>query len=388
MRLIGVIFGKELRDHLRDRRSLMSALMFPLLGPATVVLTLGMLASWQSHDRPLEIAVVGRANAPSLVAFLERAGAQLTDAPADYEAQVRADTLEVVLVIPPDYPRDFRSGRPASVQLVEDGSNNRAQSSVARARRLLQGYARQIGALRLVARGVSPELASAVQVDDVDLATKQQQAAALLNMIPVFLLMAAFLGGMHVAIDSMAGERERGSLEPLMVNPVPPLAVVLGKWLATVVAAAVAVVLMIFGMQLAVAHVPLEELGLRVSFGGHEIGLLLAALLPLALFTAALQLLVATFARSFKEAQTYVTLVMFVPVLPGIFLSLSPLDPRPWMNWVPTLGQQLLMTAAIRGDAASVLGYLAAAAGTLVATAICVAVTARLLVQEKIVFGR
>jgi len=388
MRLIRVVFGKELRDHSRDRRSLLSALLFPLIGPLTIAMVMTLLASWESTSRPLEISVVGQDRAPNLAAFLLRNGAHLSSAPADYESKIKSGDLDVVLVVPEDFGKDFLAGRPATVQIVEDGSNNRTRRAVERTKNLLRIYGHEIGAMRLLARGVDPELAVAISPDEVDLSTKQQQAASLLNMIPIFLLMGAFIGGMHVAIDAMAGERERGSLEPLLVNPVPPSAVVLGKWLATTVSALVGVLVMLAGTAAAVHRAPLEELGLKVTFGMHEVWLLLVVTVPLLLFTSALQMLVATFARSFKEAQTYVTLVMFVPILPGMFLSLSPIKPKPWMHAVPTLSQDLLMTDVMRGDPVTTLSLVFAGIGAALVAALCLVITARLLVQEKIVFGR
>ncbi|MBS2030329.1 MAG: ABC transporter permease [Deltaproteobacteria bacterium] len=388
MRLVRIIFGKEVRDHARDRRSLVSALAFPLIGPLTIAMVMTLLASWESTSRPLEIAMVGQDRAPNLAAFLLRSGAHLSTAPADYEAKVKSGELDVVLVVPEDFGKDFLAGRPATVQVVEDGSNNRTRRSIERTKSLLRLYGHEIGAMRLLARGVDPELAVAISPDEVDLSTKQQQAATLLNMIPIFLLMGAFIGGMHVAIDAMAGERERGSLEPLLVNPVPPSAVVLGKWMATTVYALVGVLVMLAGTAAAVHRAPLEELGLKVTFGMHEEMLLLAVTAPLLLFTSALQMLVATFARSFKEAQTYVTLVVFVPMLPGMFLSLSPIKPQAWMHAVPTLSQDLLMTDVMRGDPVSSVALIVAALSACVAAAICLVITSRLLVQEKIVFGR
>lgn len=387
-RAIRTIFRKELVDHVRDRRSLGSAFLFPLISPLIFAVTFTLIASWESSAKPLEIAVVGRDRAPSLVQFLERSGAELSEAPKDYEQKIKDGDLEVVLVIPAEFGKDFAAGKPATVQVVQDGSNDRARKAVMRTEHLLRGYGQEIGALRLLARGVSPELAQAVKPDDVDLATKQQQGATLLNMIPLFLLMGAFIAGMHVAIDAMAGERERGSLEPLLVNPVRAQAVVLGKWLATVIAGCAGVAVMLAGFVIAVRSVRLEQLGMKVSFGLPEVLELFAVMVPLVFFTSALQMLVATFARSFREAQTYVSLVMIVPVLPGLFLSLSPVKPQDWMFWVPALGQQLLMTDVMRGDPTHALVWIGATVGACLVGAACLAITSRLLVQEKIVFGR
>lgn len=388
MRLVGIIFAKESIDNLRDRRSIASALVMPLLGPLMVSVLLGVIASTEGRGHPVNVAVVGRANAPNLIAFLEREGAHVSDAPADYEAQVRKGDLDVALVVPETFARDFTAGKPAEVKLVEDGSSTRARATVDRTKRLLRAYSGQIGALRLVARGVSPELADAVSIDVVDLSTRQQHAAALLQIVPMFLLLAAFMGGLYLTIDAMAGERERGSLEPLLVNPVPRAAVVVGKWLAAVVAASAGVALMLAGMTEAIAHAPLEELGLRVSFGRSELLRTAFVLAPLVLFSSALQLLVSTFARTVKEAQTYLSLLTFAPTLPGMFLAMEAIQPAAWMRWVPGLGQQLLLTDVLRGDRVDALPMVGAAVSAALLAAVCLVACARMLGRERVIFGR
>ena len=382
------ILRKELLDHMRDRRSVLTAMLFPVFGPVLFAGMFNMLASWSRQDKPLELAVAGAANAPNLVHFLERAGANVTAAPADYEEKVKDGVLDVVLVIPKGYGEDFAAGRPAHVELVLDNSRNKARTSIRRARRVLEAYGRQIAVLRLIARGVSPELAMPVDVDEVDLATSEKLAANVLNMIPMFLLLAAFMGGMHLAIDSTAGERERGSLEPLLVNPVGRPAIVLGKWAATVLVTALTVLICLVGFKVAIGRVPLEDLGVRAELGPSQMGTILAIVAPLILLAAGAQMLIATFARSFKEAQSYVQFLVLIPVVPATFLSLSPIKNQLWMMAVPFLSQDLLITSAMRGEGVDPLWLCASAAATLALGAACLLATIRLLGQERIVFGR
>lgn len=386
--LTWAVLRKELLDHMRDRRTALTAMLFPVLGPVLFAGMFNMLASWNRKDKPLDLAVVGAANAPNLVHFLERAGANVTDAPPDYEERVKDGALDVVLVIPKDYGADFAAGRQARVELVLDNSRNQARSSIRRAKRVLEGYGRQIAVLRLIARGVSPELATPVDIDEVDLATSEKLAANVLNMIPMFLLLAAFMGGMHLAIDSTAGERERGSLEPLLVNPVGRPAVVLGKWMATVLMTALSVLVCIAGFKVAIGRVPLEDLGVRAELGPGQMATILAIVVPLMLLAAGAQMLISTFARSFKEAQSYVQLLVLVPVIPAAFLSISPIKNQLWMMGVPFLSQDLLITSAMRGEGVDPIWLCASTAATLALAAACLLATIRLLGQERIVFGR
>jgi sodium transport system permease protein len=387
-RLAVVVLRKELRDHLRDRRSVLTAVMFPLLGPVVFLVMFNLLASWYRQDRPLELPVVGRAHAPSLMAFLERYGATLTEAPEDYETRIRAGTLDAVLVVPRDYGAEYVSGRTAEVQLVVDSSRQSARHSVLRARRLLEAYAQLLGNQRLYARGIAPELAIPVRVEELDLSTPERTAAGVLNMVPLFLVLAAFAGGMQLASDTMAGERERGSLEPLLLNPAPRGAVVAGKWLATVTMAAGAVLLTLVAYLLVVRRVPLEDLGVKARFDAPAALGMALAVLPLTLAASAVQMWVSTYARSFKEAQTYLSLLMVVPMLPGMVLALSPLQTKAWMFAVPVLGQELLAGEVMRGEALGPLPFVIAAASSLVVSALALRFTTRLLTQERIVFGR
>jgi sodium transport system permease protein len=386
--MIGPILRKELRDHLRDRRSIFSGLLMPLLGPAMMLGLFALLASWMREDRPLRMPVVGAKNAPTLIAFLQRHGALVESAPADYEAQVRDGKLDFALSVPEDYAKEFEAGRSAPLQLIEDSSLNKSRPQVLRARRLLDAWVRRTSALRMIARGVSPTLVSPLELTEVDLATPEKTAANVLAMLPVYLLMAVFVGGLYLAIDCTAGERERGSLEALLVNPVGRGAIVMGKWLAVAVATLAAVLVSLSGFAVALEALPLQNLGVRFHFGAATVAGLLAACVPMALFASALQMTLAFFARSFKEATTYLSLLMMVPILPAVFFAVQPVKSALWMMLLPVVGQTLLMGDAMRGEPSPASWYALAGLASLAGSAALLAWAARLLKSEKIVFGR
>jgi sodium transport system permease protein len=386
--LLSAVFRKEMRDHLRDRRSVMSALAFTLMGPLIFGVMFSVMASWYRKDKPLELPVVGRANAPSLIAFLERSGARLSEPPDDYEARIQAGRLDAVLVIPEDYGKAFEAGRTAEVHLVMDNSRNQARATVHRVRQLLQAYAGMLGSQRLLARGVAPELAAPVRVEEVDLSTPERLAANLLTIIPIFLVFAAFSGGMNVAIDAMAGERERGSLESLLLNPVQREALVTGKWLATVVFACAAATVCLAAFLGVMGRVPLQDLGVKVRLDAATVLGLWAAVLPLALMASAGQMLLSTFARSFKEAQTYMQVMTLLPMLPGMALVLSPVQSKTWMFAVPVLGQEMLVQELMRGESVGALPFVLGLVSCGALALVFLGWTARLLADERIIFGR
>ncbi len=388
---VGVVFRKEVVDNLRDRRALMSSLVYPLLGPVLLALIFMVVGKsvTERAEKPLELPVAGAEHAPNLVAFLEQNGAEVQVAPEDPEAAVQSGDAEVVLVIPEGFGEDFTSGQPAPVRLVIDDSRQSAGVSIRRAEGLLQAYNGQIGALRLMARGVSPQVMQALAVERVNLATPQSQAAAILSMTPYFIILAIFIGGMYLAIDSTAGERERGSLEPLLINPASRRQVIFGKYGATLVFTVVGLAVTLIGLLVLMNVFPLENyLGIRFHLSVPALVAIFFIALPIALLAAALQIIIATFTRSFKEAQTYLSMLPLVPALPGIFLALLPVKTQLWMMLIPTFGQQLLINHLMRGEGVSFL-HVATASGVTAAAGLGVIFLAsKLYERERVVFGR
>src|SRR5688572_28424236 len=235
-----IVIRKELRDSLRDRRALFSIAFSIVIGPVLIGFMMNRIADRQREAENVEIPVVGQENAPAFIDWLgQQAGITVIKAASKPEQAVREGRHDVVVVISPDYAEKFLSSRPATVQIVADTSRNAARPAIERVRRLLQRYSTEIGALRLISRGVSPAGVTPLRLEEIEISTAQQRAAQVLSFIPMFIILAAFVGGMSIATDATAGERERGSLEPLLVNPAPRGALVAGKWFA---AAAVAMV--------------------------------------------------------------------------------------------------------------------------------------------------
>jgi sodium transport system permease protein len=222
----------------------------------------------------------------------------------------------------------------------------------------------------------------------VNTATPRQKGAFLLFLIPMFALLSPLLGGMTLAIDSTAGERERGSLEPLLGNPVPLPQVAIGKWLAAWTFATMVAFLTLAGFAAAATLYAEKKLAAVMAFGAPELLGFVAMVVPFAAMTSALQMLICTYGRSYREAQTYVsylaTAVSFVPVV-VLFTGLK--DER-WQLAVPVLGQQAVLSRIVRGDAFGLLDWAIPSAVALAIAIGCVALVARLLGEERIVFGR
>jgi sodium transport system permease protein len=348
-----IVFLKEVKENLRDRRTVINTLLTgPLLAPAIFVLIINATISREldKAERPLPVPVIGAANAPNLMAALKQQNIEIKDAPADPERAVRDMDAELVLRIPAEFGDSWRKGEPAQVELIFDASRREAQTSVGRLRGALESYSQRTGAMRLLARGLSPGLIRPYVVADRDQSTAQTRSGTLFAMLPYFFILGAFIGGMALAIDTTAGERERQSLEPLLVNPVSRSQLLIGKLLATSLFALTSVLLGIVAFSLVGRFLPTEKLGMSLEIGFHFGWTVLLAMLPLVVLIAALQTLAAAFAKSFREAQTYLSLLMFVPAVPTMMLSLFPIKTEMWMYAVPLMGQQITITRLMRGD--------------------------------------
>lgn len=388
MSTVWTVCRKELIDGARDRRSVLAALIFPLMFPLLLTFMFNKIAERQQEADDIEIPVIGAELAPDLVDWFVRSGHVVVDGPVDAQAAVLDKSFDFVVVIPEQFVEDFADGRHAEVELVHDGSRKEAAQAVNRVEGLIRSYNRMVGNLRLVARGIHPQLGNPVGIDHVDVASGRQKSASWFSFIPMIVILATFIGGMNVAIDATAGERERSSLEPLLVTPVTRRALVCGKWLAASLFSAGSVALALGSLLFALSRVPLQQLGIELEIGPREtIGLLLATL-PLSLFSAALQILLASFARSYKEAQGYLSMLMFLPMIPHFVATMSSLGEAWWMLPIPALGQHVVLTDILGGEAIGAGSILLVMLSPPLLGFACIEITARLFCREKIIFGR
>ncbi|MDE2428661.1 MAG: ABC transporter permease, partial [Burkholderiales bacterium] len=232
MKAMWAIFKKEVKDALRDRRTLMVALVSSVLGvPVMLVIFSAVLSQVESQEEKRTVLAVGIENAPGLENFILRQGYQIKKAPANYEAQLRNKELDQpVLLVPKDFGANLAKGDKVSLEMAYDTSNRQAEFGLRPLRRLLEAYSQEAAMMNLTMRGVSTELLQLIDIRERQLQRPEERKATLTAMVPMMVLMAVVLGGLYAAIDTTAGERERGSLEPLMMNPVSGWELAVGKW--------------------------------------------------------------------------------------------------------------------------------------------------------------
>jgi sodium transport system permease protein len=388
---IGVVFRKEVYDNLRDKRSLFSALMSSLIGPLLIlfmIIILGKSVFKDAQSSSINLAVIGPENAAELISYLEQHNVNLIPAPSDPYTAVLNGDLDTVLIIPDDYGEDFKAGLPAPVRMVIDSSRQSSSANISRVRELLLIYNAQIGAQRLLIRGIDPVIIQPLAVERDDLATPQSQVTIFLNMMPYFIILVVFVGGMYVVIDETAGERERGSLEPLLINPVTRAEFVFGKLLASIPFAVFAVFLTLAAFYAAFNFFPLEDyIGIQMSLDIKTLAGIFFISLPMIVLASSLQMIIATFTRSFKEAQTYVSFLPLVPAIPGIGLAFLPVKASLWTMLIPTFGQQLIINQLMRAEPVRWENVVISTVITLLLSVVLIAYAIRLFGQERVLFG-
>jgi len=339
-----------------------------------------LVASLEANAEQREVVVAGLDDAPTLRNFLERQTFTVRAAPPDYEAQLRrAKLVEAVVVVPKDFEAALQRGDAPIVEIVADSANQRSLASSARAARLLGALNRERAMLTLALRGVSPDVLEPVQVEERDLASTQTRATQLTGMLPFFVLMAVLAGALNAALDTTAGERERGSLEPLLMNPAERWALVLGKWAAVASVGMLIAVLSCFSFLPGQWLLRSDTLAAMFQYGLREALLFIVVLLPFAAAASALLMAVAIRCKSFKEAQASTTVVMLAASLLPLINVFSLGQESPWYVWVPALAQNLLMTRVLKGEAIGAEQLLAPLAVCVLISAVAVWFVARTL---------
>ncbi|MBL4681556.1 MAG: ABC transporter permease [Pseudomonadales bacterium] len=385
MHPILAVFKKELIDGRRDKRAVMSAFIFPIMAPALVYFMLTAIIELRDSSKSITIPVEGAEYAPALIQWLEERDVTIEDFSGDAKEAVKNKDKELVFIIPSNYQEKLKALKTISIQVVLDGSRTDARPTINQAGNLLRRYNREVASLRLIARGVSPEVMSGIVETEVDVASKQERTAQALNFIPLYIILAAFVSGMGIAVDSTAGERERKTLEPLIINPVERYQIVMGKWFAASLFSSLGMAMTLVLCIVSMLQVPLDQIGLTFNITVTQILAMLIATLPLAFLAASMQMFLGIFAKSFKDAQSYIGILTILPVIPSLYMTFKPLLTQDWMFGIPMLGQHLLLVDILGGKSVPMIGYFLSAFSCLLLGIGLSFITAKLFERESII---
>lgn len=376
---------KEYKEAFRDKRALMVALMFAFMAPIMIVLGSKIAIEKMVDQPPVYIKFTGAEHAPKLITHLASKNLfAFADIPSDEKAIW--DERNLIINIPADYAKDMAQGKPVKVYLKADFNDKAVQTPVRRINNAVRAFSLSIGYKRLQLRGVDVRLLNPINLVEQDTAKPDATFIMISMTLGLYLMMAAFMSGLSVAIDSSAGERERNVLEMLLCQPVSTLKIVLAKLLGASTIAFIGVVMVLVLTSISVNFIDLTKIGATFSLGFSTTLVLILLLLPICFFASAIQLFVAFQTKSFKEAQSTVGMIIGIPAFVPMVLFF--MDDRPqWLDWMPIAGQTLIMEDIFKGVEVNWLAMFATSSVTIAITAALVLAVAKKLKSEKVVMA-
>lgn len=387
MRQVFAVMRKEVIDNLRDRQTVLYALLFgPVLMPLLIAGSLaGSLKQFSiDFEEISELPVVNASAAPNLMEFLHKNNIDTVEPPAEFESALRAGDIELVLEVSELYAGNLRSGTPAPLIMH---SNDADKDSVRFARRigqLINVHSQTLASLRLQVRGLDPGVFNTITLQENDVSSEGTSGQLLASLLPFLLIISMVMGGFYLAIDTTAGERERHSLEPLLSLPVERWQLTLGKYFATMVFVGMSVLLTAIGVYLLFRFFPSEALTSVLRFDGYAIAKALALASPLIFFITSVLIAVSAFTRSTKEAQTYLGLLMIIPMAPFFLLQFINIRSVAFVMALPMLSQYKLLEKVARNDVIPTLHIVLSVGGTLIGAFLLLLVAMALYRQDRI----
>lgn len=379
------LLTKELREALRDKRALMGALLYAFFGPLVLAAALNMAITNQEEATDMFIALDGAEHAPVLVAKLAEQGIlPLSSPPSETEKRWATDPIR--LTIPADYAEKLNRAESVDLILEINQADKNRQAANSRVKAALQNYANELATYRLVLRGVDPHLLQPYKVEVQDQASAQEKSGMIMGMLSVFVLMSVFVSSTSLAIDASAGERERNALELILTQPITTTQLVLAKLTAVSLLGSFGALLTLCVTSVVMGFVPLAKLGIGFALTPMTIATIMLAMIPLALFAAAFQLFCAFQARSFKEAQSYISLTIMLPLTIPFAIQFMTHKPD-WVDWVPVATQSQLIESIAKGQAMEPVAIIAGALLTLLLTGLLAAWMTRTLKSEKAILA-
>jgi sodium transport system permease protein len=373
------LLRKELLEISRDKRALMTSLGLAFMAPLVIYGGISFSIKQASATPPAWIDVLNPEAAPALVELLAEARIY---ASGTHDDPGTGEKTRLALEIDPEFSAAIAAGSQARVTLRGELNEDAVRPVLNRVRGLLQEFSASTAGVRLLMRGVDPRLLRPLDVQERNTAAAANNAGSMTMMIGIYVIMAAFFSAIATAVDSSAGERERNVLEVLLIQPVRTIDIVSAKLVGVFLVAMLGVLLTLTFSAFAMSQVELEKVGLSFSLSPLNFLFIVLAMVPVAFLAASLQLLVAFFSRTFKEAQSQVSLVIMIPAFAPLILMFIP-QPPDWLRQLPVTGQFLYLEQVFKTETVNPTGPLISAAGTLALCAVFVWLTSRHLASAR-----
>lgn len=379
------LLSKELKEAFRDRRAMMMALMMAMLAPVMIFVMSKVMIKETVETPAIYLKITGAEYAPKLLQALSDENIlQFRNVPNNKKNIWNERNIN--LTIPESFNQDMLEGKPIDIYLSADYSEKANLSGLRRIKTTIHYFAQAIGYKRLLVRGIDVRLLQPIKIIEQDISLPNSNAMMISMMLGLYLLMAAFMSGLPVAIDASAGERERNVLEMLLCQPVSTVKIVTAKLCCASFISIIGVVLTLSLTTFTVSFIDLTKIGASFNLDLYTITALLLLLFPICFFASSLQLFVAFQSKNFKEAQSMVSMIIMLPAMVPIIMLF--VDDKPmWLDWLPISGQSLIMESLFKGLPVSWGLLCFTGVITITMTTFLVMLMARKLRSEKVVLA-
>ncbi len=399
-RTIGTIYAKELRDSLRDRRTLLSTIIIPTFVMPALVMGVGKVASMvvsRAREEIPRIMVIGGADSPGVRDELRKSGKfKVEPASADWRSLISEKKVRAAAEIPDGFEKSLEAGSAPAVTLYDYEGELKSGLAVDQLRNFFAGLRDRATARLLKARGLPATIARPFEVREANVAPPQNIGGNLLGgIVPYLIILLCFMGAMNPAMDLTAGEKERGTLETLLCSPASRTDIVLGKFLMVLTGSLAAVVCSLISMGATLtaigamlgagraAHAGAAGAALSIDPAG-VLGVL-AMVMPVAVLFSAILFTVSLFAKSFKEAQSYTAPLVFIVIIPAIIGILPGIDLNFRLALFPILNISLVCKEMLSG--VWHWGYIAVIFGsTALYAAVALSLAVMMFRREDVIF--
>ena len=397
-----IVYRKELLDTLRDRRTLISMIVVPLLLFPVLTIGFGALAAklvQKARQEASAIMILGAEHAPTLAATIRKQdGFEVVPPAEDYVARINDKKLRAAIEFPPQFeesleanPNPPDSGERPTGKLYHYTGEMRSQFALRDLQRILRVYRDQLVEARLAGRGLSPDVLEPFESKEENVASPEKVGGNVLGgLLPYFIIILCLTGAMYPAIDLSAGEKERGTIETILASPVGRTELVLGKFLMVLTASLTTAALSLgsFAVTLSAAAEFTQRMsraGLPFVISAKGVAMVFLMVLPLAVLFSAALLALALLARSYKEAQSYLQPLMIVAILPAIAAMLPGVELNAKLALIPILNVSLVSKEILTGNYPwELIGLIFASTCVYAAAALFVAV--RQFQRESVLF--
>jgi len=394
MRNIAIIYRKEILDTIRDRRTIISMIVVPILLFPMLTLGFSSFAASMVEKSAVEvhkIAIIGSEYAPHFFAAADTCSKIkiVTINPDSVKQAIDSKQIRAALIIPGDFESRLQAFDSTGFTILFNAAETKSNFAADRLFKLADNYREQIVAKRFDERNIDPRLVKPFVIDRENVASEKMGSFLLSMFIPYIIILLSMIGAMYTAIDLTAGEKERGTLETILVSPVPRWQLASGKFLTILTTSVVSTMLVLASMT-GTMYLGIMSTPVATEFVGFEITLvmifvILLMMIPTACLLSALLMSIAIFAKSYKEAQSYISPLMILVILPALVSFIPGVELSLELSFLPLVNICLVIKEALMGNI-NWLYITIIFISTVIYAAFAIFITHRMFEKESVLF--